>query len=151
MISFYKIFLYKGVTVVIFLFPFFSALANTTDSSKPAVEPVSVSNILQIFLWLAIVVSVIVFLTWMIKKVSGINANLSGTIKVVSGVHVGQREKIALVQVGEKQILVGITSTAITKLHELEKNVELPDTNSTSTGTFAEKLKLAISKGKQDK
>ena len=151
MISFYKIFLYKGVTVVIFLFPFFSALANTTDSSKPAVEPVSVSNILQIFLWLAIVVSVIVFLTWMIKKVSGINANLSGTIKVVSGVHVGQREKIALVQVGEKQILVGITSTAITKLYELEKNIELPDTNSTSTGTFAEKLKLAISKGKQDK
>jgi len=151
MISLYKIVLNKGVTVAIFLFPFFSAIANTTDGNTPAVESVSVSNILQIFLWLAIVVSVIVFLTWMIKKVSGINTNLSGTIKVVSGVHVGQREKIALVQVGEKQILVGITTTAITKLHELEKNIELPVANTTSTGTFAEKLKLAISKGKQNK
>jgi flagellar protein FliO/FliZ len=137
----------KGVTVSIFLFPFFSVCAVAEESKKIA-EPISATNILQIFFWLAIVVSIIVFLTWMLKKFSGVNTNLSGTIKLVAGIHVGQREKLALVQVGQKQILIGITQSKITKLHVMEENVEISEQKMNTTGTFAEKLRQAMNKGK---
>jgi flagellar protein FliO/FliZ len=140
----------KGVTVYAILFPFFSAHA-ATESAPPTAEPVSVSSILQVFLWLVIVVLIIVLLTWMLKKISGVNTNLTGTIKIVSGVHVGQREKIALVQVGDKQILVGITPSTITKLHVMEENVEILNPRQTPTANFSEKLKQAITTGKYNK
>lgn len=146
-----KYFLNKGATVCFMLFPFFSALADS-DTVNQDVKPVSVTSVLQIFFWLAIVVLIIVLLKWMLKKISGVNTNLIGNIKVISGVHVGQREKIALVQVGDKQILVGITPTNISKLHVMEENIEVVDSiNTLSNGSFAEKLRHALIKEKNIK
>lgn len=143
--------LFKGVTVGIILFPFFSAYAES-DVLQTVVEPVSVTNVLQIFFWLVIIILIIVLLTWMLKKISGININSSGTIKIVTSIHVGQREKVTLVQVGDKQILLGITPSSITNLHVMENNIELTEqTSNINYGTFAEKLRNAMNKEKNNR
>lgn len=135
----------KGVTVGVMLFPFFSLHAEEA-AQKSVSAPVSVGNILQIFFWLVIVVLLIVLVTWILKRFSGMNSSHPGVLRLITGIHVGQREKIALIQIGDKQILVGITPSTITKLHILDENVEVPDTTKVLPGSFAEKLRLAISK-----
>ncbi len=45
-------------------------------------------------------------------------------MRIISQLPVGQRERIAVVQVGEEQLVVGITSQNITLLKTLDKPLE---------------------------
>jgi flagellar protein FliO/FliZ len=78
------------------------------------------------------------------------NSN-SGLIKIVSAISVGQRERIALIQVGDEQILLGLTPGRIDKLHTLEKAVQVADTGSIpATASFQQKFQQLLNKGKPD-
>ena len=62
-----------------------------------------------------------------------------GLLKVVAGLPLGTRERIIVLQVGEEQLLLGLSPGRIEKLHTLAE--PLVDQNDQQTLTpFAEKL-----------
>jgi len=69
--------------------------------------------------------------------------NKSG-LNLISSYSVGQREKLIVVQVGDEQLLLGVTSSAISKLHVLPKPLDLSD--SSGSHSFKETLNAAMNR-----
>lgn len=77
----------------------------------------------QTFLWLIVVVGLILLLAWLAKRLGGVHFQNAAGIKMLSVLPVGNKEKIALVQVGDQQLLIGIAPGRVNTLHVFEEPV----------------------------
>ena len=123
----------------LFVFAFFTALywspaVYAADPVRPAFTPppasaVSSGSIMQVIFSLVLVLGAIVLVAWILKRIN-LPQNVAGSaLKVVSGVAVGQRERIVLVEVNDTWLVVGVAPGQVTALHTMPKNV-LPATAS---------------------
>ena len=112
------------------------------DDALQSSTHIGVSNYLQMILGLFGVVAFIFAIAWLAKRMGALNPSGSGNLKVVAGLNVGHREKIIVVQVMNKQLLVGVTQTNIQLLSELEEPIS--EITPPSFGSFQEKLQAAI-------
>ncbi|KTC85758.1 flagellar biosynthetic protein FliO [Legionella drozanskii] len=94
---------------------------------------------------LLVVVAAIVLLSWLLRRLNGAKfANTNG-FKIISCMSLGAREKIMLVRVGQRVLLLGVTSASINTLHDFGE--DLPTSFSLESKTsFAEFLKTALGK-----
>jgi flagellar protein FliO/FliZ len=118
------------------------------DVSKQPARTVASSDIVQWSLGLVVVLGVFFLCIWSVRKFSGFN-NASGAdkMRVVGGLSLGMREKVILLQVGKKQLVLGVTPGRIQTLHVLEGEDCLTRgdmTAGTIRGTFAQELLHAI-------
>jgi flagellar protein FliO/FliZ len=118
-----------------FLFvTYWSSLAFAADPVRPVPIPppanaVSSGSILQVIVSLLFVLGAIVLVAWILKRIN-LPQNAAGSaLKVISGVAVGQRERIVLVEVNDTWLVVGVAPGQVTALHTMPKNV-LPTTES---------------------
>lgn len=78
---------------------------------------------------LLLVVAIIFMLAFVMRRFTGIHG-AAGGIKTVASTMVGTRERIAVIQVGDEQHLIGITSQNINHLAKLDNPLpELEKTN----------------------
>jgi flagellar protein FliO/FliZ len=107
-------------------------MAESSTASRLAGEGVEPVNVLgaggagafgQAFFWLLVVVSLILLLAWIARRVGGIQLQNAGAIKVLSMLPVGNKERIALVQVGDKQLLIGIAPGRVNTLHVFDQPI----------------------------
>jgi flagellar protein FliO/FliZ len=122
------------------------------DAPKQAVRTVSSGDVLQWGIGLLIVLGVFFLCIWGMRKLSGIAINSTEKMRIVGGLSLGMREKVILLQVGKKQLILGVTPGRIDALHVLEGddclNREEPVSMSMDTG-FAQKL-MQVMKGRSD-
>jgi flagellar protein FliO/FliZ len=59
---------------------------------------------------------------WGFRKFNGINASAKDKMRVAGGLSLGMWEKVVLLQVGNKQLILGVTPGRIQTLHVLEEN-----------------------------
>ena len=111
-------------------------------------SPVDVGgSVVKVVLGLFFVVIAIFASAWFFRRFGSISSVPSDSLKIIGGLNIGNREKLMLIQVGEKQILIGVTSTNIQTLHVLEDQV--PVTSSVSVGeTFSARLNQAVKQWK---
>jgi len=114
--------------------------------AAPAIDPLSGANIGQLAIGLLFVLLMVIGLAWLLRRVGGVNFGGSQALKVVGGMSMGARERVVLIQVGETQLLVGISPGRIQTLHVLDKPVVVQDGEQTGEG-FADKFAAAL-KGK---
>ena len=108
-------------------------------------DPVSTQGIVQMALGLALVVTIIFLLAWLVRRMGGMRGYAGGSLRVLGGMSVGAREKVVLMQVGDAQLLLGVAPGRIQTLHVLENPVVVSDDASTiPTSAFAERLKAAL-------
>ncbi|MES3008567.1 MAG: flagellar biosynthetic protein FliO [Pseudomonadota bacterium] len=106
---------------------------------------------LEMLLWLAVVIGVILLCAWGFRRLNGTVLTAANVIRVRSVISVGNRERIALLEVGDKQILVGLCPGQISTLHVFEENVLPPlsdaeKNSAASAGEFASKLQSFINR-----
>ncbi len=100
---------------------------------------------------LMVVIFIIFFLAYFLKKLKvGQQFSIDGPIKVVATLPVGTKEKLILVQVGEEQILVGMSAQGLQPVHTLKKPVDVALAQSDSKFMFSEQLKKVLSKNGLD-
>jgi len=116
---------------------------------KTALDPISGGNIGQLAIGLLAVVAVVFILGWFLKNVMRGGAVASGALKIIAGVSMGARERVVLMQVGETQILIGVTPGRIEKIHVLDKPIDVENT-SNPTASFAARLSEVLMKGKRN-
>jgi flagellar protein FliO/FliZ len=78
------------------------------------------------FAVLLLVIAAIPLLLWLVKRISQLPAANSGPLTLAASIAVGPRERIAVVKVDEKWLLVGITAGSINTLAELATAPKLP-------------------------
>lgn len=97
----------------------------------------------QIIISLVLVLLIIFISAWLLKRYGRIPGVADGNLKVLGALSVGQRERIMLLQVGKDQVLVGITSSRISRLHQLEELIDVKDNESTA-GHFSQRFQEAL-------
>ena len=118
-----------------------------TDIPKQTVRTVAFSDIAAWSIGLLMVLSIFFLCVWGVRKLSGLTVSGAEKMRVVGGLSLGMREKVILLQVGKKQLVLGVTPGRIETLHVLEGDDCLikEETVSTSAETgFAQKLLQAI-------
>lgn len=114
-----------------------------------ASSPVGVGEFVQMFFGLLVVIVVIVAMAWAIRRMGYVQTRISGALKVLGSISLGQRERVVLMQVGEQQLLVGVAPGQIRTLLVLEENISVESIPSAmAQGGFAQKLQ-AMMKGRQ--
>ncbi|MBY4675954.1 flagellar biosynthetic protein FliO [Marinobacterium arenosum] len=106
--------------------------------------PIDAGSVMQLLLGLAAVVVMILLLAWLMRRFGGL-AVQQGAIKVVAGLSLGSREKVVLVQVGDrKQVLLGVAPGRVSTLAEFDE----PVVDAAAGGQFSERLRDAV-RGRQ--
>ena len=78
---------------------------------------------LQVVLGLVVVVVAIFLLAWLVKRVAPGNLTGNKHMRVISYLMLSNREKAVLVQVGDKQLLIGVAPGRVSTLCEFEQPV----------------------------
>ncbi|MGZ5009548.1 MAG: flagellar biosynthetic protein FliO [Methylobacter sp.] len=90
------------------------------DVPKQTVRTVSSGDMLHWGIGLLIVLAIFFFCVWGMRKLSGIAVGGAEKMRIVGGLSLGMREKVILLQVGKKQLVLGVTPGRIDALHVLE-------------------------------
>lgn len=117
----------------------FAAEVETAPLKTLSGSPINSGALLETFGGLLLVLALIAFLAWLLRRTGQFNSAANGEMKIIAGLSLGSREKAILLQVGDQQILVGVTAQNIQTLHVLEKNLETQNKANVTTG-FADKL-----------
>lgn len=137
-----------GVLAMLICSPLLSAAEETIEKTEQPLAHSSAEQMLKMVLGLMFVLALIFLLAWLMRRYGAMGLGGNRALRVIAGASVGQKERVVLLQVGERQILLGVTSSQVNMLHTLEKGEELDlSQNDTSLATpFAEKLKASLSK-----
>ncbi len=130
----------------------FSVQVFAAESSEKIakVDPVSSGYLIKLSIGLVIVLGLIFGLSWLLKKMQLTQHTNNGAIQIISAISVGHRDRLALVQIGEEQILVGLTPGRIKKLHSLKKPVDLTNDAQINDSLFADKFQQMLKRNKSN-
>ncbi len=109
--------------LIIFLLSFSPTLV-IAEVAKTSSSPITTDYMAKLLLSLGLVVVIIFALAWLVKRFNFIPQQNQGIIKVISTLSVGSRDRLALIQVGDEQLLIALTPGKISKLHSMENPVE---------------------------
>jgi flagellar protein FliO/FliZ len=128
-----------------------AALAEPTAAKAGAAANVSVAGQLSsLVIGLVLVLGLIFVLAWVVKRMQRIGPASGQAIKLVASQALSTRDRLLLVQVGEEQILLGLTPGRISALHVLKEPVPITVTES-ATPEFAQRLMELLGKDHKDK
>lgn len=120
-------------------------MAAEQQAAAEQLQPtVGVGSVVQVFVALLVVVALIVATAWLFRRLSGGSFSRNGALKVLAGIHVGQRERIVLVQAGEVQLLLGVAPGEVRTLHVFDKPVLVDTEEGKGAERFAERLMSAM-------
>lgn len=84
---------------------------------------VSAAYLSQLVVGLILVILVILALAYIMRRVNGGVHQLGSHFRVISGISLGSRERMVLVQVGETQLLVGVAPGRVQTLLVLDEPI----------------------------
>jgi flagellar protein FliO/FliZ len=128
---------------LLFILAVYADLALAQSSVVAPVGPVSNTYLLKLGGGLLLVVALIFAIAWIVRKFNLNPQQKNGLIQVIAGLPLGTRDRLLLVQVGEEQILLGLTQGQISKLHHLQCPVEVTD-KPAAEKSFASRLSQII-------
>ena len=133
-----------GLAALMVASPLWAEEAGTAAQEMPTRAPDTLGTMVSLGIGLIAVIAIIYGCAWIIRRMNGMTGMNNDAIKVVSVMALGARERLALIEVGGQQILLGITPTAIRTLHVFDEPVV--DANNPPSGEFARRLQGMIGK-----
>lgn len=124
-------------SVLVGLLLLYPSLSQAAQPST-APDPISIQSVSQMVIGLVLVIALILFLAWALRRLNAVPGQ-SGKMRVIATLPLGARERAILVQVGEEQLLLGVTSQSVNILARYDTPILPPDTVPT-TNDFAMKL-----------
>ena len=120
-----------------------SVVNGAESSAAPLNQDVLTSQaVMQMLLGLALVVVVIFALAWALRRVSNLHQSHQ-QMKVVSSLSLGTRERAVLIEVGDRQILLGVASGHVSLLESFPNKV----ISTTPKSEFSKKLQQSLNAG----
>ncbi|MFI8396892.1 flagellar biosynthetic protein FliO [Pseudomonas sp. NPDC078863] len=132
-----------------------AAEPNATTAAPAATAPMVSSGVAgqltQLVFGLLLVLGLIFLLAWLLRRVQQAGpAGKGQVIELIGSRALGPRDRLMLVQVGNEQILLGLSPGTITALHVLKEPVEVPTASEKATPEFAQHLLKILGKDQKD-
>jgi flagellar protein FliO/FliZ len=123
-------------------------VTSPVNSPKPISTPQKInssSQLANLIGGLALILVLIYGLSWFVKRFTQGGFMHNPTMKIVSAMPLGTRERLMLVDVGGKQLLIGVTATQINTLHVFDEPVvnaekEQSEKSPPAASEFSQKL-----------
>ncbi|MBA1200853.1 flagellar biosynthetic protein FliO [Pseudomonas capeferrum] len=129
-----------------------AVMAASAPAVAPAASPGNLGGqVAQMLFGLLLVVGLIFFLAWLLRRMQGIAPRGGQVIEIIGSRAIGPRDRLLLVQVGKQQILLGHSPGSIEALHVLDEPVEVPIGARPATPEFAQRLMELMGKDHKDK
>lgn len=133
------------------------AIVLSAEAPLPRPELTSVASanmsgsMIKVTVGLLFVVAAIFASAWLFRRFGNFSAVPGDALRIVGGLSLGNRERIVLLQVGEEQLLIGITAGQIRTLHKLEQPIDIQHKPMVANDNFAAKLNIALKQWKSGK
>jgi len=104
---------------------------------------------MQIIFSLILVLAAVAVVAWMMKRINMPQHGAASLLKVVSGVAVGPRERVVLMEVNDTWLIVGVAPGQVRTLHSMPKGTLPSGSNNISSspdGKFQMWLKQMVEK-----
>jgi flagellar protein FliO/FliZ len=122
-----------------------------TTAAAPVASSGVAGQLTQLVFGLLLVLGLIFFLAWLLRRVQQAGpAGKGQVIELIGSRALGPRDRLMLVQVGNEQILLGLSPGTITALHVLKEPVQVPSSEK-ATPEFAQRLMDILGKDQKDK
>lgn len=120
--------------------------ASPLTVAAPAVSPItsSLSGVFQVTFALGLVLLAIFATAWVLRRLGAGQLGQAGHVRLISGVAVGPKERVVVVEVQDTWLVLGVTAVEITPLHTLPKPPALSTEGQPISATFAERLAQVI-------
>ncbi|KEQ16329.1 flagellar biosynthetic protein FliO [Endozoicomonas numazuensis] len=112
-----------------------------TEADKPADL-----SLTQVIAPLFFVILLIFALAWIVKKLNIGTPAIGQGIKVVSSIPVSSQARVCLIQIGDKDILLGVTNQQVSLIHTFDES-PLPPENRQNHQHFADQFKSLLKGG----
>jgi flagellar protein FliO/FliZ len=77
-------------------------------------------NILKMVMGLAVVLAVMAVISWAVKRMLPSASGQNSAVKVVGGVSVGSRERVVVLEVADRWLVVGVAQGQVSSIANLE-------------------------------
>lgn len=116
-------------------------MANVSAPAAAAAPVMGAGDVAGVILSLLAVIAVIVLCAWLLRRMQSLQMP-GGRLRLLGGLALGQRERVVLLQVDDRQLLLGVTPQHITVLRELE-----PQEAADTPQDFASRLRATLGRG----
>ena len=88
--------------------------------------PSSPAYLIKLVLGLIAVISLFSALAWLVRRfgIGGFANSSTGELRILETISLSSRERLVIVQAGEKKLLLGITAGQINKLHSMNSTAK---------------------------
>lgn len=144
--------LYRSSTLMLISLSTSEIVAASTSLTQNTFE---ISPFIKMFFGLVFVIALIFFVAWITRKLKLMQHFTTGyQIKNLATLSLGTREKICLIEVGDKQVLVGVAPGRVNQLHVFEEEIkpttaETTNVNNQFANVFKNALGITESKGQK--
>ncbi len=115
-------------------------------AAVPAGAPIGFGELLGVGASLIMVIGAVVTAGWLYARSSRLRGAGSSVINILAAQPLGPKERIVLVEVGGKQLVVGMTAAQVQTLHVFDEPVVQAAEKTAPSGAFADRLR-ALMKG----
>jgi len=109
--------------VLFLLFLLFSVKVSAAE--MVSMVPSNSANYLHVFLVLICIIAFIFIIAFIARRIFKVSGKFNDQLEVLGGLNVGSKEQIVLIQVGEEQLLVGVSPGRVSKIHKLDVPLSL--------------------------
>ncbi len=103
------------------------------------------SELTRVVLGLFAVLLLILILSWLVKRLQGVHLGSAKGFQSIATMMLGPKEKIMLLKVGTRYLLLGVGSSHVSLLHDFGEELP-PGFDSTNKTSFSELLKSTVVK-----
>jgi flagellar protein FliO/FliZ len=103
------------------------------------------SELVKILTGLLLVLFIIILLSWLVKRFNVIQLSSSKGFEVIASMMLGPKEKIMVLKVGQRYLLIGVGVASVNTLYDFGEHLPA-DFKIENKSSFAELLKSAVRK-----
>jgi flagellar protein FliO/FliZ len=104
--------------------------AQTATAATPEIG----TSLIQVVLGLAVVVVLLLGSLHLLKRLQAPRGSAGGVLRTVTGIAVGPRERVVVLEVGETWLVVGVAPGRVNMLHSLPRQASASDSAPAKTG-----------------
>ncbi|WP_051078193.1 flagellar biosynthetic protein FliO [Legionella shakespearei] len=120
---------------------------STVVCALPAESPNRITHgeLTRVIGGLLLVLLIILVLSWLVKRLQGVNLGSAKGFQSIASIHLGPKERLVLMKVSSRYLLMGVSTGTITLIHDFGE--QLPaGFDGENKPAFSELLKSAIGK-----
>lgn len=107
-------------------------------------DAVTSGSIVQMVVGLAVVLAILIGGALLVRRLGKFPAAVDSPLKVITGLSLSPRDRLVVVQVGDKQLLLGLSPGRIQTLHVLEEPLDMSNTSTTGLNALTQRFSALL-------